>query len=571
MNLDTLLQKVKALNKEKKFQEVIDALPNEVLAKHKNADIYVEKAQAYYRSGKEAESKEMAEQALSIQPNHARGNHYLGNWFNYYRKEYNKAIAHYEKAIAADPNDAYPYNGLGNVYFDLREYDKAIECYQNAIAIDSNYAHPYNGLGNVYYRRREYDKAIAYFQKAIAVDSNFAYPYNGMGNVYEDLKEYGKAIEYYQRAIAAYPNMAGIYYNIGLTYKNAEQYQMALQAFEKFIAFTANNGDDFTLRALRYVEELKKILQNVVYAKLRKIVDEIKALLLFKETCVTHYTSLSTAKSMISEGSPFRLSEGAFLNDTSEGRNLNEYLDFQNTASDSNGTLAKLFFKKPFIGSFVKEKQDNNLTLWRMYGKESKEEAKGCAITVDVEKLKTLLQETATKSKSDGGGTATNTGEIFEFYKVAYRKKEGDKFVLPGAQHDETPQLNTAMKRLKEAIAEFNSSPEADKEEGKKYVTKLLNEITYLFKGAEYEHEHEVRLVVDSDNGFPLKINHKEDGAPKVYIEIGDIRPLITKLTLGPKVERSDEWASVFCFSFKAQRGINDPLPDIYISHLPFK
>ncbi|MBK9013610.1 MAG: hypothetical protein IPM82_05735 [Saprospiraceae bacterium] len=102
----------------------------------------------------------------------------------------------------------------------------------------------------------------------------------------------------------------------------------------------------------------------------------------------------------------------------------------------------------------------------------------------------------------------------------------------------------------------------------------MLNEITYLFKGAEYEHEHEVRLVVDSEIGFPLKINHKEDGAPKVYIEIGDIRPLITKLTLGPKVERSDEWASVFYFSFKdfyQKEGINESLPDIYISHLPFK
>ncbi|MBK9013607.1 MAG: tetratricopeptide repeat protein [Saprospiraceae bacterium] len=133
MNLDALLQKVKALNKENKFQEVIDALSNEVLAKHKNADLYAEKAQAYYRLGKVTESKEMAEQACSIQPSHARGNHYLGNWFNYYRKEYDKAIAYYEQAIAAAPNYALPYNGLGNVYFNLREYDKAIECYKKAI------------------------------------------------------------------------------------------------------------------------------------------------------------------------------------------------------------------------------------------------------------------------------------------------------------------------------------------------------------------------------------------------------------------------------------------------------
>ncbi|MBK9013609.1 MAG: tetratricopeptide repeat protein [Saprospiraceae bacterium] len=255
-----------------------------------------------------------------------------------------------------------------------------------------------------------------------------------MGNVNFELEDYDKAIEYYQKAIAADPNYDPSYYSIGHVYKNTGKYKEALQAFETYIALTINNPDNFTLWAKEQVEEIKKIRQKGVYPKLRKIVDEIKSLLLSKETCITHYTSLSTAKSLISEGSPFRLSEGAFLNDTSEGRNLNEYLEFQNTASESNGTLAELFSRRPFIGSFVKEKQDNNLTLWRMYGKESKEEAKGCAITVEVEKLKTLLQETTTKSKSDGGDIATNTGEIFEFYKVAYRKKEDDKFVLPGAR-----------------------------------------------------------------------------------------------------------------------------------------
>jgi tetratricopeptide (TPR) repeat protein len=57
----------------------------------------------------------MAGIAVAIQPNHASGNHYLGNC-HYDRKEYNRATDYYRKAIAADPNDADPYYGMGQTY-----------------------------------------------------------------------------------------------------------------------------------------------------------------------------------------------------------------------------------------------------------------------------------------------------------------------------------------------------------------------------------------------------------------------------------------------------------------------
>jgi hypothetical protein len=54
---------------------------------------------------------------------------------------------------------------------------------------------------------------------------------------------------------------------------------------------------------------------------------------------------------------------------------------------------------------------------------------------------------------------------------------------------------------------------------------------------------------------------------PGVYIELVKITPLLKQITLGPKVERAEEWASAFYYSLDKQ----DLHPEILISHLPFK
>jgi hypothetical protein len=90
---------------------------------------------------------------------------------------------------------------------------------------------------------------------------------------------------------------------------------------------------------------------------------------------------------MILKNSPLRLSEGTFLNDTSEGRELFNYLSYETTKLNNNDTMAELFIERPFIGSFVSDTKHNDLTLWRMYGKEAQSEAKGCALTIYKTKL----------------------------------------------------------------------------------------------------------------------------------------------------------------------------------------
>jgi tetratricopeptide (TPR) repeat protein len=92
-----------------------------------------------------------------------------------------EAITAYQKAIALDATDAYPWNGLGHVYRDLGRHEEAIAAYQHASDLDATAAYPWNGLGNVYRDQGCYDEALEAYQQAIDLDATDAYPWNGLG------------------------------------------------------------------------------------------------------------------------------------------------------------------------------------------------------------------------------------------------------------------------------------------------------------------------------------------------------------------------------------------------------
>ena len=96
-----------------------------------------------------------------------------------------------------------------------------------------------------------------------------------------------------------------------------------------------------------------------------------------------------------------------------------------------------------------------------------------------------------------------------------------------------------------------------------KSIEEIISEAQSL--NEEKAYENELRLVLKGV-GFDKYVN-SSDESPRVYIELVNIKPLIKKITLGPKVERAEEWAAAFYYKL-LKDGYN---PEINISHLPFK
>ncbi len=527
-----LLEKVKKLYDEKKYDEIIALLPDELMAK--NEKLWNAKGNAYSELNKFEKAITNFKKAIDINPEYADAYYNIGNTY-YDLQEYNNAIKHFEKAIEINPKDDDVYYNTGNSYYHLKEYNNAIKYFEKAIEINPKKSEAYNNLGIIYYFLNEYEKVIENCKKSIEINSQNDAPFYNLGNVYYDIKEYENAKEYYQ----------------------------------KMVKHSKNNSDYYTQIAQDKLKEIEKILKNEELKQITELINKIKDLLVCKDECITHYTTMSTANALILQYSPIRLSEGAYLNDTSEG---NEFLNYIKGKEDNNHlTQIELFTQKPFIGSFVPGNKNDDLTLWRMYGKEEKEEAKGCSITISRQGFTDAIRSAIknTSSDYDDKTSAANDLEDFTFYRVAYISKPNDTdtdFNIPGAKVAENNKLKKWMEELKAKVIAFYNNEKNDTND-RQFVEAELNKINYLFKSIAYQYEHEIRLVVK--RGIMPPVVDTQFIPPKVYIELVPINSFVKKITLGPKVALANEWASAMNYSLK-QKDENNTT-EIYISHLPFK
>lgn len=69
-----------------------------------------------------------------------------------------------------------------------------------------------------------------------------------------------------------------------------------------------------------------------------------------------------------------------------------------------------------------------------------------------------------------------------------------------------------------------------------------------VVKGVEFEKKYDVDTT-----------------PPRVYIELESIRNIVKRITLGPKVDKANEWASAFHYIYE------NNAPEIVISHIPYK
>ncbi len=84
--------------------------------------------------------------------------------------KYDDAIAHYDKAIALDPNHAAAYTKRAVAYAIKGDLDRAISDLDKAITLNPNDATAYTIRGNAYYVKGDHDRAIADYRKALEIN-----------------------------------------------------------------------------------------------------------------------------------------------------------------------------------------------------------------------------------------------------------------------------------------------------------------------------------------------------------------------------------------------------------------
>ena len=91
-----------------------------------------------------------------------------------YKREYQKAVECFSKAIELNPRQVSAYINRGIAYSAMGNSDRAIQDYDRAIEMEPTSASAYSGRGNAYTTKGDYDHALLDHNRAIALNPTAA-------------------------------------------------------------------------------------------------------------------------------------------------------------------------------------------------------------------------------------------------------------------------------------------------------------------------------------------------------------------------------------------------------------
>lgn len=123
--------------------------------------------------------------------------------------------------IEQNPNDKkqlyFSYNLRGSAHAQRRDFDRAVADFDKAIALDASDAILFAARGEAYRLKGDPGRAIADFDKAIALDAKAAGAYHARGLIHLARKAHDRALADLTKAVEIEPR-AGAFHDRALVY-----------------------------------------------------------------------------------------------------------------------------------------------------------------------------------------------------------------------------------------------------------------------------------------------------------------------------------------------------------------
>jgi tetratricopeptide (TPR) repeat protein len=95
-------------------------------------------------------------------------------WFLKYNKQYEEAVVQFEKALEIDPEFGYALNLLAYTYAEMGSFDKALQTFERYAAAQPDDANPFDSMGDLNFLVGKFDRAREKYEAALAVRPGFA-------------------------------------------------------------------------------------------------------------------------------------------------------------------------------------------------------------------------------------------------------------------------------------------------------------------------------------------------------------------------------------------------------------
>ncbi len=132
---------------------------------------------AYRESGLLPEAIAEFRKAIALDRNFPRAHYYLGLTYmlDKGQSKLSEALEEFKTELAANPNEYLAHYYLGIAYVVQRQWDLAIASFEKASAIQPSNPDPYFQLGQAYQELAKHEQAIAVLRKSIELNPSFAH------------------------------------------------------------------------------------------------------------------------------------------------------------------------------------------------------------------------------------------------------------------------------------------------------------------------------------------------------------------------------------------------------------
>jgi Tfp pilus assembly protein PilF len=203
----------------------------------------------------------------------------------------NPALAEFDRALIADPNDMWAYVGRGYGLAIKGNLDNAMPDLDRAIQINPRFAAAYGYRGFVFLLRNEPDRAIAQLDEALSIDPALWDSYAFRGGAYAAKGDTARALADLDKSLSMKPDNAMALGIRGRTHLARKDSQKALDDYTAALALAPNSVSLQIGRGYAF-EALGKTAEALV---------AFKAALAEKPTSLTDIVAQGTVKQRVAE------------------------------------------------------------------------------------------------------------------------------------------------------------------------------------------------------------------------------------------------------------------------------
>lgn len=185
----------------------------------------------HHRCGQLEQAAHLYEQVRAAAPGHAETLHMLGA-IALSQKDYLKAALLIRSALETGPVRPGTLCNLGVALKGLGQFNEALAHYDQAIALQPDYTEAHYNRGIVLHALNRYEDAIVATDRAIALKPDYALAHNNRGAVMNDLNQLNESFKSYTHAARLAPNDPLAHWNLALVHLKAGHLKEGWRLYE---------------------------------------------------------------------------------------------------------------------------------------------------------------------------------------------------------------------------------------------------------------------------------------------------------------------------------------------------